>query len=171
MAKKRIKRKKKSNRKNRENSSFAPLCALSALIESRGIFQCIHEMVRIPQKEVDYCPTDKLVFVVLGIMSGCEVMSDLNWKLRVDKVLLSAFGYQKCADQSVIQRTLDALTDENINQMESALKTIWDSHSMSLSFLGDAQKRVFENGVMEVIKGLQGRQDKGRRGCHVAVYM
>jgi len=140
MAKKRIKRKKKSNRKNRENSSFAPLCALSALIESRGIFQCIHEMVRIPQKEVDYCPTDKLVFVVLGIMSGCEVMSDLNWKLRIDKVLLSAFGYQKCADQSVIQRTLDASTDENINQMESALKTIWDSHSMSLSFLGDAQK-------------------------------
>lgn len=141
MAKKRIRRKKKkSNRKNRANSSFASLCAISALIESRGIFQCIHEMVKIPQKEVDYCPTDKLVFVVLGIMSGCEVMSDLNWKLRVDKVLLSAFGYQKCADQSVIQRTLDASTDENINQMESVLKSIWNNHSMSLSFLEDAQK-------------------------------
>jgi hypothetical protein len=141
MAKKRIRRKKKkSNRKNRGNSSFAPLCALSALIESRGIFQCIHEMVKIPQKGVDYYPTDKLVFVVLGIMSGCEVMSDLNWKLRVDKVLLSAFGYQKCADQSVIQRTLDASIDENIHEMESALKTIWDSHNMTLSFLEDAQK-------------------------------
>jgi len=140
MAKKRIRREKKSNRKSRENSSFAPLCALSALIESRGIFQCIHEMVKIPQKEVDYCPTDKLVFVILGVMSGCEVMSDLNWKLRVDKVLLSAFGYQKCADQSVIQRTLDASTDENINQMESALKTIWDNHNMSLSFLEGSQK-------------------------------
>ena len=77
MAKKRIRRKrKKSNRKVRENSPYAPLCALSALIESRGIFDCIHEMVEIPQKEVDYCPTDKLVFVVLGIMSGCEVMFD-----------------------------------------------------------------------------------------------
>ncbi len=141
MAKKRIRRKKKkSNRKNRGNSSFASLCALSALIESRGIFQCIHEMVKIPQKEVDYCPTDKLVFVVLGIMSGCEVMSDLNWKLRVDRVLLNAFGYKKCADQSVIQRTLDASTDENIHEMESVLKTIWDSHNISLSFLGDAQK-------------------------------
>lgn len=64
MAKKRIRRKKKkSNRKDRENSSYAPLRALSALIESRGIFQCIHEIVKIHQKDVDYCPTYKLVFV------------------------------------------------------------------------------------------------------------
>lgn len=141
MAKKRIRRKrKKSNRKMRENSSCAPLCALSALIESRGIFDCIHEMVEIPQKEVDYCPTDKLVFVVLGIMSGCQVMFDLNRKLRVDRVLLRAFGYQKCADQSVIQRTLDAATQDNVQQLESALKTIWDSHNMTVPLLESAQK-------------------------------
>jgi len=141
MAKKRIIRKrKKSNRKMRENSSYAPLCALSGLIESRGILECIHEKVKIPQKKVDYRPTDKLVFVVLGIMSGCEVMFDLNRKLRVDKVLLRAFGYQKCADQSVIQRTLDAATDENVEQLESALKTIWDDHNMTVSLLEDAQK-------------------------------
>ena len=109
MAKKRIIRKrKKSNRKTRENSSYASLCALSGLIESRGILECIHERVKIPQKKVDYRPTDKLVFVVLGIMSGCEVMFDLNRKLRVDGMLLGAFGYDSCADQSVIQRTLDA---------------------------------------------------------------
>jgi len=141
MAKKRIRRKrKKSNRKVRENSPYAPLCALSALIESRGIFDCIHEMVKIPQKEVDYCPTDKLVFVVLGIMSGCEVMFDLNRKLRVDKVLLRAFGYQKCADQSVIQRTLDASIQDNVQQLESALKTIWDNHNMATPLLESAQK-------------------------------
>jgi len=63
------------------------------LIDSRGIFECIHESVEIPQKEVDYRPTDKLVLVVLGIMSGCEVMFDLNRKFRVDRVLLRAFGY------------------------------------------------------------------------------
>ena len=54
MAKQRIRQKwKKSNRKMRENSSYAPLCALSGLIESRGILECIHERVKIPQKKVD----------------------------------------------------------------------------------------------------------------------
>jgi hypothetical protein len=141
MAKRRIKRKrKKSNRKIRENSSYAPLCALSALIESRSIFDCIHEMVEIPQKEVDYRPTDKLVFVVVGIMSGCQVMFDLNRKLRVDRVLLRTFGYQKCADQSVIQRTIDASTRDNVQQLESALKAIWDNHNMTVPLLENACK-------------------------------
>jgi len=82
MARRRIlRRKKKSNRKVELNSAHASLCALAPLIESRSIFDYIHQSVEIPQKKVDYPrvrgdPTDKLVFVVLGIMSGCEVVFD-----------------------------------------------------------------------------------------------
>jgi hypothetical protein len=101
MAKKRIKqRRKKSNRKMQTNSAHASVCTLAPMIESRGIFDYIHRSVEIPQKEVDYRPTDKLVFVVLGIMSGCEVVYDLNQKLRVDKPLLRAFGYEKRTEHS-----------------------------------------------------------------------
>ena len=111
MAKKRIRpNRKKINRKSRrklrgkirESSSFASLCGISELINSRGIFQCIHQQVKIQQKKVDYSPTDKLVFMVLGIMSGCEVVFDVNVQLRVDQALLRAFGYDNCADQSGI---------------------------------------------------------------------
>ena len=50
MARKRIRQKgKKSNRKNQKNSSYASLCALSGLIQSRGIFECVHEKVKIPE--------------------------------------------------------------------------------------------------------------------------
>ncbi len=109
MARKRAKRKrKKSNRKIRANSAHASLCALAPLIKGRQIFDHIHQTVKIPQKKVDYSPSDKLVFVVIGIMSGCEAVFDLNQNLRVDRLLLRAFGYQKCADQSVIQDTLNA---------------------------------------------------------------
>jgi len=144
MAKKRIRpNRKKINRKSRrklrgkirESSSFASLCGISELINSRGIFQCIHQQVKIQQKKVDYSPTDKLVFMVLGIMSGCEVVFDVNVQLRVDQALLRAFGYDNCADQSGIQRTLDVATEENVAQLESALKTIWDNHNMSVSLL------------------------------------
>ena len=69
MAKKRIKGNgRKSKRKIKANSPHASLCALAPLIRSRGIFDRIHQGVEIPQKQVDYRPTDKLVFVILGVM-------------------------------------------------------------------------------------------------------
>ena len=91
MARKKSKRKrKKSSRKIKANSAHASLCALAPLITSRKIFDHIHQMVKIPQKKVDYSPSDKLVFVVIGIMSGCEAVFDLNRQLRVDRPLLRA---------------------------------------------------------------------------------
>jgi hypothetical protein len=107
MAKKRIKRKRKKIKNEIQvNSAYASLCALAPVMADKKILEPIHEKVQIPQKEVFYSPTDKLVFVVLGIVSGCEAVFDLNQKLRVDRPLLQAFGYQQCADQSVIQDTL-----------------------------------------------------------------
>jgi hypothetical protein len=127
MAKRRIKqRRRKSKRKIKANSAHASLSALAPLITGRQIFDHIHQTVKIKQKRVDYRPSDKLVFVVIGIMSGCEAVFDLNRKLRVDRLLLRAFGYQKCADQSVIQDTLNAATEHNVQQLEAALKAIWD---------------------------------------------
>lgn len=77
MAKRRIRQKqKKSNRKNKGTGSYASLCALAPMIESKGIFDTIHEKVSIRQKTIDYRPADKLVFVVPGIISGCEVVYD-----------------------------------------------------------------------------------------------
>jgi hypothetical protein len=141
MAKKRIKRRRqKSNRKINANSAHASLCSLAPLITGRQIFDHIHQKVKIPQKKVDYRPSDKLVFVVIGIMSGCEAVFDLNRNLRVDKLLLRSFGYQKCADQSVIQDTLNAAIEENVRQLESALKAIWDGNNLTVPLLKSAQR-------------------------------
>ena len=136
MAKKKIKRKKKKSKKKiQDNSAHASLCALAPVITDKKILEPIHEKGQIPQKEVLYRPTDKLVFVVLGVVSGCEAVFDLNQSLRVDRPLLRAFGYEKCADQSVIQDTLNAATQENVQQLEEALKAIWDENNLTVSLL------------------------------------
>lgn len=141
MAKKRIKQKrKKSKKKIQANSAHASLCALAPVIIDKKILEPIHAKVQIPQKEVLYRPTDKLVFVVLGVVSGCEAVFDLNQSLRVDRPLLRAFGYEKCADQSVIQGTLNAATGENVQQLEDALKAIWDENNLTVSLLEKAQR-------------------------------
>ena len=37
--------------------------------------------------------------------------------------------------QSVIQETLNAVKEDNISQMENALKTIWEQNNLSVSLI------------------------------------
>ncbi|RKU24823.1 hypothetical protein C6499_00915, partial [Candidatus Poribacteria bacterium] len=91
MAKRSIARKrKKRNRKKWVVSSQAPLCAVGKVLREKSVFQELHKGVNIPQKTVMYRPTDKLVFVVLGMLSGAENVSEINTKVRPDRALLEA---------------------------------------------------------------------------------
>ena len=82
-------------RKQTGQTPHASLAGFAPLIESKGIFDPIHQQVNIAQKQLVYRPTDKLIFVVLGLLCGCEHIDEINHRLRPDKVLLSAFGGRK----------------------------------------------------------------------------
>jgi hypothetical protein len=86
--------------------------------------------VKIPQKTIDYRPTDKLVLIILSMLAGCETISSINWKLRVDKPLLLAFGYSCCPDQSTLQDTLDAATEQNVEQLSDVAKSLFAQHNL-----------------------------------------
>ena len=140
MAKRRIRRRKPLSRKQTGHSEHAPLAALAPVISQKQIFSAIHNHVVIAQRRRDYRPSDKLVFVVLGIISGAETINDINHTLRVDAPLLGAFGYETCAEQSVIQQTFNAATAENVVQLESALEQIWMQENQSVSLLESAAR-------------------------------
>ena len=116
MAKRSIARKRKKTQQEKNGSCRLRhrLCALGKVLRQKSVFQHLHRCVNIPQKTVVYRPTDKLVFVVLGMLSGAENVSEINTKVRPDRALLGAFGYQRCADASVIQQTLDATTEATV---------------------------------------------------------
>ena len=48
-------------------------------------------------------------------------MSEIQTKVRPDRGLLAAFGYERCADASVIQQTLDAATEATVASLEAAI--------------------------------------------------
>ncbi len=98
MARFRRKRGKKAKGKMTGESPNASLAAMAPIISAKGIFSAIHQQVVVPQKSIDYRPSDKLVLVILSMLSGNQTISDVNWTLRVDKPLLMAFGYTKCPD-------------------------------------------------------------------------
>ena len=140
MANRRNPRRKRVRRKLTAYSEHAPLAALAPVIAEKEIFSPIHRHIEIPQKTVDYRPTDKLVFVVLGILAGAETVYDINHTLRVDSPLLRAFGYERCADQSVIQQTLCESVAENVVQFEDAIEQIWTQHNRCVALLKDAAR-------------------------------
>ncbi len=125
MAKRSITRKRKERKKKRwVVAPQVPLCALGEVLRRKAVFQELHDNVCIPQKTIRYRPTDKLVFLVLGMLSGAETVYEINTQVRPDAVLLEAFGYPRCADASVIHQTLDAATEDTVAELEGVLASL-----------------------------------------------
>jgi hypothetical protein len=85
--------------------------------------------VQIAQKTVKHTPSDKLYDAFISILAGAHGLVEINTRLRSDQALQRAFGRTSCAEQSVVQETLDRCTAENVRQMEQALDTIYRQHS------------------------------------------
>jgi hypothetical protein len=114
------------------NTQHAPLVALAAHYQQHKTLQPL-ESVDVSMKTVSYSPGSKLQQVVLSILAGCATVSEVNTRLKPDKALVHAWGLEQFTDQSMLMRTLDALTQMNIEQLRTAVTTIWRQHSQTLS--------------------------------------
>lgn len=107
----------------------APLVAIGIKIRHSGLLQPIFQKVRIAQKKVKFSPTEKLVDALIAILAGAHGLVEVNKRVRPDVALQRAFGRSGCAEQSVVQDTLDACTAQNVAQMEEAVALIYRKHS------------------------------------------
>ena len=83
----------------------------------------------IQQKTVRHSPIEKLYDALIGLLCGAQGIVEINKRVRPDKGLQRAFGRDACAEQSVVQETLDASEEENVKQMEQAMDEIYRQHS------------------------------------------
>src|SRR5579883_3089051 len=70
--------------------------------------------------------------------AGAHGLVEINTRLRADEALQRAFGRSRCAEQSVVQDTLNACSSHNVKQMQQALDQIYRQHSQG--FAHDYQK-------------------------------
>src|SRR5215216_4297774 len=115
-----------------EATMFTPRASLAALgchLRQLDLFAPIREQVRIAQKTVTHTPAEKLYDAFVTILAGAHGLVEVNTRLRSDPALQRAFGRAACADQSTIQATLNACTDENVAQLAAALTAIYRRHS------------------------------------------
>lgn len=107
----------------------ASLAALGQILQQRDLFEPVRNLVKIEQKTVKHSPTDKLYDALIAILSGAHGLVEVNARVRADLALQRAFGRAACAEQSVIQETLDACSQTNVLELQQALTTIYRTHS------------------------------------------
>jgi hypothetical protein len=114
-------------------SPHASLAALAAQLNTRGIFDMIRKGVQIAQKTVKDSPQDKLIDILMTLLCGAHSLVQINTLLRSDPALQQSIGRQRCCEQSVAQQTLDAATNENVEQMQQVLTTLFRQQSQAAS--------------------------------------
>jgi len=109
----------------RHFSAQASLAGLGVLLRQCDVFEPIRARVHIAQKTVRHAPLDKLYDGFITILTGAHGLVEINTRLRSDQALQRAVGRRACAEQSTVQQTLDACTEETVAQMEEALDEIY----------------------------------------------
>jgi hypothetical protein len=122
----------------------ASLAAVGIKMAELKLFEPIAQQVQIDQKTIKDRPSDKLYDALISILAGAHGLVEINTRLRADVGLQHAFGRSRCAEQSVVQDTLNACTAENVKQMEQAIDSIYRQHSQGYSHDYQASFQVLD---------------------------
>src|SRR5260221_295569 len=118
-----------TTRTTKQFTGCASLAAVGVKLRELKLFEPIGQRVQIAQKTIKDRPTDKLYDAFISLLAGAHGLVEINTRLRADIALQRAFGRSRCAEQSVVQDTLNACTAENVEQMEQAMDSIYRQHS------------------------------------------
>jgi hypothetical protein len=112
------------------NTRYAPLAGLSAHYQDQNRFDPL-ETLDIGMKTVRYSPVNKLKQIVVSILADCEYLSEVNCRLKPEWGLAQIWDLESFSDQSGLSRTLDRLTQMNIEQLRAAGTRMWQDHSQT----------------------------------------
>jgi hypothetical protein len=129
-----------SEKVHQQFSVRAGLVGLGVKLRKRKVLDPLEQEVKIAQKTVKYTPLEKLSDGLIAILAGAQGLVEINKRVRADSALQLAFGREGCAEQSVVQDTLDACTTQNVVQMQEAVDQIYRQRSRG--YRHDYQQRL-----------------------------
>jgi hypothetical protein len=142
--------------KHTKFSARASLAAIGIRMRQLGIWQVIEQHVQIKQKVIKHTPLNKLLDAFINILAGGQGLVEINTRVRPDDGIHRAFGRDDCADQSTISETLNHCTDETVEQMQTALQTIYQTHGQGYQHDYDTGDQVLDVDMTGMPAGRQG---------------
>lgn len=105
------------------NTQFAPVVALAAYYEEQKVLGGLDLVIPVAEKR-EFSLSNQLTQVLLSILTGCESLSEVNSRLRPERIFAQLYRIECFAHQSTLSRTLDGLTQMNLSQLEAAVGQI-----------------------------------------------
>lgn len=112
----------------KEETSFAPLGVLGYCLTRSGFLTPVFAELKIEQKRVEHEPAQKLQDLLTGILAGSRSVSQINTLIRPDTVLACAWGRKQFAEQSLVAETLDAFSEQNVEQLRQGSTRLLREH-------------------------------------------
>ena len=113
-------------------SGQASLAWLGLRFQEMGIWEMLTKQIEIHQRIHVHTPMEKLLDEFINILAGGCGTVEINTRIRPDRVVQLGFGRWVCADQSTVNRTLDACDANTVKQTRQALGQITQQHGSSL---------------------------------------
>ena len=148
--------------KARRYSPRAALAAIGAHVRAIKLLDPIKQKVVILQKSIRYTPFQKLTDALITILAGAHGLAEINTRLRSDEALQRAFGRSGCAEQSVVQETLSACTELNLQQMRQAMDEIFRQHARAFRHNYEENLQLLDIDMSGMPCGPQ--QEESRKG-------
>jgi hypothetical protein len=131
------------------STNFGPLAALGFYVRQNDLWAPIRHRVRFSGPTHCNEPVDALYDLWVGILAGCEVVSQVNTTIRADPLLAKAWGRGQFHEQSTIARILDACGPLQVDQMREATESLFH-------WLGYAHRHDFHHSLLRVDIDLTG---------------
>jgi len=156
-------------------SYYSPRASLGLIAQQfkmMKLWSVVQESVVIPQKKVRYEPLDKLLDCLILILAGGGGLVEINTRVRNDPGLQRAFGRHECAEQSTISSTVNACTQETVEQMRKAMAPQsraarsrgWATFKQIIQSHGQVMRRVRHDWLVldvDMLGMVAGRQGEG----------
>ena len=107
------------------NTQFAPVATLMAYYEAQQVLEPLQSVTSTAQKG-DFTLSEKLEQIVWSILTGCEYISEVNTKLRPERMLAQVKRIDHFAEQSTLSSGLNQLTQMNLDQLARGVRQISD---------------------------------------------
>jgi hypothetical protein len=137
-------------------SARASLGAVGMQMQRMGLWKSVGKQVQIKQKVIKHTPLEKLLDAFINILAGGHGLVEVNKRVKRDEALQRAFGRDGCADQSTISDTLNACTEENVEQMRQSLAEIYRSYGRGYRHIYREQEQVLDVDMTGMPAGRQG---------------